>query len=121
MPVRGGSFLDRIMAPQIVFLLSILIPLIIVVLLGSGKMIQQFSKLTLLIENRLRLAITAFGLVALSATFQVVAYAMYNARIHNPPNHNYLIPVGQVLGSGNGWRAGHPAFQVVWAVATSGF
>jgi hypothetical protein len=99
MPVRGGSFLDRIMAPQIVFLLSILIPLIIVVLLGSGKMIRQFSKLTPLIENRLRLAITTFGLIALSATFQVVACAMYNARIHNPPNHNYLIPIGQILGS----------------------
>ena len=34
MPVVGGSFLDRIMAPEILFLLSILIPLIIVALLG---------------------------------------------------------------------------------------
>ena len=53
----------------------------------------------MLLENRLRVAITAFALVALSATFQGVAYAMYNARIHNPPNHNYFFPIGQVLSS----------------------
>ncbi len=113
MPVVGGSFLDRIMAPEILFLLSILIPLIIVALLGSGKMIRQFSKLVPLIENRLRLAITAFGLIALSATFQVAAYTMYNTRIHYPPNHNYLIPIGQVLSS----ACCHPliiALVLVW-------
>lgn len=101
MPFRSGSFLNQIMAPQmvphIVFLLSILIPLIIAVLLGSGKMIRQFSKLTLLIEDRLRLAITAFALVALSATFQVVAAAMYNGRLNYLAARNYLLPIRQVL------------------------
>ena len=99
MPVTVGSFLDRLMVPQILFLLRTLFPLIIVALLGSGKMFWQFSKLKLLIESRPRLAISAFTLIAISAALSVIAsaYSVATRELTTPINHVFLIPVWQVL------------------------
>jgi len=102
MPVRGGSFLDGLMLSEILSVLRILIPLIIIVLLGLGKMVWQLSKLKLFIESRLRLAITAFVLIAISATFDVVVSTMHNAKINYlasaiPIDHKYLVPIWSTL------------------------
>jgi hypothetical protein len=70
---RGGS---AQMAMQItVYALAGLIPIIFAVLLANGKMVALFSKLTLLVENRLRLAIAALVCIAISSSIWIMALA----------------------------------------------
>jgi hypothetical protein len=64
------------MTMQIIIIsLASLIPVILAVSLAKGKMVSQFSKLTLFVENRLRLAITAFLCVAISSSIWIMALA----------------------------------------------
>ena len=96
LPIKVSSPLDLLsMIYEIPFLSSILIPLIIVILVKFGKMIPLFSKLALLVKSRLRFAITALILIAISATISTGASAMYNARINYPADHSFLIPIWQ--------------------------
>ena len=74
MPVNGRSSFQMTMQIIIISLAS-LIPVILAVSLAKGKMVSQFSKLTLFVENRLRLAITAFLCVAISSSIWIMALA----------------------------------------------
>jgi hypothetical protein len=65
-----------------VFLLPVLIPLVIAILVRSGKMVHLISKLRFLIESRLRLAIGIFGIIAIAAAFVTVAAITHNEKIH---------------------------------------
>jgi len=97
MPVTGGSFIDRFRLPEVLSLLSFLIPLIMVALVVSGKMNPFVDKLKSFVDGRLRMAVTAIVLVAISATFEAISCAIYNARINYPTLAAYRSPIWQVL------------------------
>lgn len=83
-------------------LLPILTPMaaiIIAVLMRSEKIIRQFSKLRPLLENRLRLAFTAFVFIAISSTFSVISQTMYAARMKHLTGHDYPVSTWHVVDS----------------------
>jgi hypothetical protein len=77
---------DQMVAAGIFFILAILVPIIIAVLLAKGKLVAIFTRLTLLVDNRLRLAIFAFMCVALSTSIRIVEfnYSHFSNPISNP-------------------------------------
>ncbi|MGP8020590.1 MAG: permease prefix domain 1-containing protein [Limisphaerales bacterium] len=80
----GASFqMAQTIARELVFLLPVLIPLVLAILVRSGKMVHLISKLRFLIENRLRLAIGIFGIIAIAAAFVTVAAITHNEKIHS--------------------------------------
>jgi hypothetical protein len=92
-PVNStGKFVG--VANLILTLMPILTPMaliMIVVVMRSKKIIRQFSKLRPLLENRLRLAFTAFVFIAISLTFTVISEMIYAARTFHPGNINSRI------------------------------
>ncbi|HEX3857000.1 MAG TPA: hypothetical protein VHY30_06875 [Verrucomicrobiae bacterium] len=68
-------------ARDVVAFSPILIPLVIAMLVRSEKMVHRLSKLTRLIENRLRLTIGVLGIIAMAAAFVMVAAITHNAKI----------------------------------------
>lgn len=115
-PVRVGSNLLDL--PLIITLLSFVIPLIVAVLLASGKMIQPVSKLTLLLQNRRLSAIMALTLIALSSAISVGTSVAYNARIHYPVAHKLLsVAVWQELYTGCAFKL-IVALLIVWIIPT---
>jgi hypothetical protein len=98
MPVRVGSIVNLLDLPLVLTLLSFVIPLIVAVLLASGKMIQPFSKLSQLFQSRRLFAVTALVLIATSSAISVGASIVHNARIHYPAARKLLsVPVWQEL------------------------
>jgi hypothetical protein len=59
------------------FVLTILVPSVMVVLLAKGKLIPQFSLLMPLIQGRWRLAIATFVLILLSVGIRVATLTIY--------------------------------------------
>jgi hypothetical protein len=86
-PASGGLPV----AAEILILLSFLVPLIVAVLLGAGKMTPQFSRMMPLIEGRRRLAITAFVVIVLSSACLFFSLKIILAR------HGGINSVWQVL------------------------
>ena len=93
-PVNStGKFVG--VANLILTIMPILTPLaliIIAVSMRSEKIIRQFSKLRPLLENRLRLAVTALVFIVISLTFSVISqiiYAIYAARMTPLPGDVY--------------------------------
>lgn len=92
-------------AREVVALSPILIPLVIALLVRSEKMVHQFSKLTQLIENRMRLTVGVFGIITIAAAFVTVATIMHNNRIKSlglglARSHARLhltVSIGQIL------------------------
>jgi hypothetical protein len=83
-PLDSGSLqMTQEIAREVVISSPILIPLVIAMLVRSEKMIHRLSKLTQLIENRLRLTIGVFGIIAIAAVFVMVAAIMHNAKIRS--------------------------------------
>ena len=102
----GASLqMAQTIARELVFLLPVLIPLVIAILVRSGKMVRLISKLRFLIENRLRLAIGIFGIIAMAAAFVTVAAIAHNEKIHSlgldlPSSHARLhltVSIWQIL------------------------
>ena len=93
---HNGSFVKGWLTLEIIVLmLSVLTPLVIAILLANGKLILQFSRLMALLENRRRLARTAFGFIALSFAFRAASVMIYNSTlpVHvELPAWNYLMP-----------------------------
>jgi hypothetical protein len=112
MPVKVGSIADLLDLPLILTLLSFVIPLIVAVLLASGKMIHLFSKLTLLLQSRRLFAITALALIALSSAISVGASLAYNARIHFP----FSVAVWQVVNAGCAFKL-IVALLIIWMIS----
>jgi hypothetical protein len=71
-------------------LLASLIPIIIAVSLARGKWLALFSKMTRLVENRLRLIIAACICVALSSSVRIAAFAIINAR-YNDHSSSFIL------------------------------
>jgi hypothetical protein len=84
MPTRTADsfFMVRQIAQITLIIISILIPLVAVILLAKGKLIPQFSRLMLLIENRRRLAIAVSVCVVLSSTIRLVANSIFFSRMN---------------------------------------
>ena len=69
-----------------IMFLSPWIPVVLAILLANGKLIPQFSKLMLLVENRRRLAIAAFVCFALPLAVRFGAVAVFYSRNHHLSN-----------------------------------
>jgi hypothetical protein len=88
---------------QLTLALSFLTPtavIIIAVLMRSEKMIRQISKLRPLMENRLRLAFTAFVFIAISSTFSFISQTVYATRMNqlmSHTGHHFQVSTWQVV------------------------
>ena len=97
-PLDSGFFqMTQQIARDVVNSSPILIPLVIAMLVRSEKMIRQLSKLTQLIENRRRLTIGVFGIIAIAEVFVVVAATMHNAKIKSMGLDHLTVSIGDVL------------------------
>ena len=80
-PVNSNSTVTVAMQAALFFLAS-LIPMVIAVSLAKGKLVALFSKLTLLVDNRRRLATAAIICIALSSLIKIAAYASFYSRMN---------------------------------------
>jgi hypothetical protein len=80
-PVNSNSTVTVAMQAALFFLAS-LIPMAIAVSLAKGKLVALFSKLTLLVDNRRRLATTAIICIVLSSLIKIAAYASFYSRMN---------------------------------------
>jgi hypothetical protein len=101
-PLESDSLqMTQEIARDVVISSPILIPLVIAMLVRSEKIVHRLSKLTRLIENRLRLTIGVFGIIAIAAAFVVVAAIMHNAKIKSMgldlPRLHLTVSIRQVL------------------------
>ena len=78
LPVNANSTVGIAMQTTL-YLLASLSPIIIAVLLAKGKLIAVFSKLTLIVENRLYLAIAAFICIVISSSIRIIALSNFGS------------------------------------------
>jgi hypothetical protein len=94
MPVRGGSFSDIIMMPQLLNFLSLTMPVVATLLLAKGKMSWLFSKLKSIFKSRLRLTVALFGVLAFIAAANTLAATAYNGRLNHLHDRQFFMPTG---------------------------
>jgi hypothetical protein len=94
MPVRGGSFSDIIMMPQLLNLLSFTIPVVAAMLLAKGKMSWLFSKLKWILESRLRLTVALFVVLTFTAAASSLAETAYNGKLSRIHAQKFFMPTG---------------------------
>jgi hypothetical protein len=68
----------------IIYSITMLIPLAAAVLLGYGKMVRPFSKLTQLVKDRRRLLIAVIVTIAISATCYAIGQQHLASVVHGP-------------------------------------
>jgi hypothetical protein len=103
-------------AALMLFSSPILTPLAVVIialLMRSEKRIRQFSKLRPLLENRLRLAVTAFLCIAISSTLGAVSQTIYAASINHLPGDDYRFIIWRAVFSNCLYPLGF-ALLVIW-------
>jgi len=89
LPVNSNSTVTVAMQAVLIFLAS-LIPIVIAVSLAKGKLVALFSKLTLLVDNRPRLATAAIICIVLSSLIKITAFASYYSRMNVHSAHPLL-------------------------------
>ena len=89
-PVNSNSTAGAAETQLALLLLASLIPIVIAVSLAKGKLVALFSKLTLLVDNRRRLATAAIICIALSSLIKIAAYASFYSRMHVHSAHVLL-------------------------------
>jgi len=80
-PMKSGSFLDRINMPEILSLLTILVPLLAVIILSSGKINLEFLKSKFFRRSKFHLLIITFPIITAVTFLEFFAIKMYNSRI----------------------------------------
>ena len=89
-PVNSDSTGVRAATQIALLMLASLIPVVIAVSLAKGKLVALFSKLTLLVDNRPRLASAAIICIVLSSLIKITAYASYYSRMNVHSAHPLL-------------------------------